>query len=601
MNIAEAHAFAMALALSAASGLGESYHVAPHGSDDNPGNAAAPFRSISKAAGLMRPGDECVVHPGTYRETVRPAASGTGPKPILFTAGEGGEVIVAGSEIVADWTLHTGRIFSANVDWPVDQVFVNGRMATPARHPNRGQNHYERSTFDVTVSGTQVSASNIAGSAWAEGCMWAISGPHYAWGSARIVAHTSDGIVLDSALPLSSKGKASAYVEGAMVALDAEGEWCQRNGRIYFMPPASSTPNAMTIEATRRGWAFDLSGLSHIRVTGFRVLAASVNMDRAEHCLVARCRFRWPGFRRDIRGGFNRDNGPNIESEGLGVVLGGRHNAIRDSVVAYCVGDGITVYGESNTVENCVVHDCDSSGSDCAPVAATGTGHSIARCTIYNAGRSGLLHRKLKDARIEHNHIHHVGLMTSDFGGTYTYWTDGGGTVIAHNRIHDARGPGYGGSGIYIDNGSANFVIHHNLCFSNQLAGIHLNTPIANTRVINNTSVGGTIAIVMGGSGHVKPPDLIVANNILAGTVALKDGTRKQNNFAGREPGFMDEEQNDFRLMTKSPCIDAGIPVDGITDHHLGTAPDLGCFESGAAAWTAGSTLPKELWDEAGW
>lgn len=48
-------------------------HVSPKGNDSNPGTAASPLRTISKAARTAMPGDEIIVHAGTYREWVNPA------------------------------------------------------------------------------------------------------------------------------------------------------------------------------------------------------------------------------------------------------------------------------------------------------------------------------------------------------------------------------------------------------------------------------------------------------------------------------------------------------------------------------------------------
>ena len=58
------------------------YHVAqgdPQTSDENPGTADRPWRTIGKAAATLQPGERVVVHRGVYREWVRPERGGTGP------------------------------------------------------------------------------------------------------------------------------------------------------------------------------------------------------------------------------------------------------------------------------------------------------------------------------------------------------------------------------------------------------------------------------------------------------------------------------------------------------------------------------------------
>lgn len=56
-------------------GSAEEYHVAAGGSDRAAGTADAPWRTIQTAADVIQPGDACIVHAGTYRETVRPGRS----------------------------------------------------------------------------------------------------------------------------------------------------------------------------------------------------------------------------------------------------------------------------------------------------------------------------------------------------------------------------------------------------------------------------------------------------------------------------------------------------------------------------------------------
>jgi hypothetical protein len=81
----------------------KTYHVAgrhPQASDQNPGTAAKPFKTIGRAAESLQPGEKVLVHAGVYRECVRPARGGTGPdRMIAYEAARGEEVVVKGSEV----------------------------------------------------------------------------------------------------------------------------------------------------------------------------------------------------------------------------------------------------------------------------------------------------------------------------------------------------------------------------------------------------------------------------------------------------------------------------------------------------------------------
>ncbi|HEX4851304.1 MAG TPA: right-handed parallel beta-helix repeat-containing protein, partial [Puia sp.] len=79
-------------------------HVALSGNNSNNGTAAAPFRTISKAASVAMPGDIIIVHAGVYREMVQPPRGGTAEnKRITYMAAPGEKVEIKGSEIVKGW------------------------------------------------------------------------------------------------------------------------------------------------------------------------------------------------------------------------------------------------------------------------------------------------------------------------------------------------------------------------------------------------------------------------------------------------------------------------------------------------------------------
>jgi parallel beta-helix repeat protein len=83
------------------------YHVSgrsPQASDAAPGTAERPWRSISRAAEAMQPGDSAVIHAGVYREHVRPGRSGTASASITYQAAPGEEVVLTGADLVTGWT-----------------------------------------------------------------------------------------------------------------------------------------------------------------------------------------------------------------------------------------------------------------------------------------------------------------------------------------------------------------------------------------------------------------------------------------------------------------------------------------------------------------
>lgn len=70
------------------------YHVAPSGSDSNPGSQSRPWKTIQKAAETMVAGDTVLIHSGTYNEKVTPVHSGTEGKYITYQNFGDGEVVI---------------------------------------------------------------------------------------------------------------------------------------------------------------------------------------------------------------------------------------------------------------------------------------------------------------------------------------------------------------------------------------------------------------------------------------------------------------------------------------------------------------------------
>ncbi|MDR2425250.1 MAG: right-handed parallel beta-helix repeat-containing protein [Prevotellaceae bacterium] len=81
-----------------AQGAGTEWHVSVKGNDANAGTAAAPFRTINKAAQTAQTGDIITVHAGTYRECVSPPRSG-----VVYRAAPKEHVEIKGSERITSW------------------------------------------------------------------------------------------------------------------------------------------------------------------------------------------------------------------------------------------------------------------------------------------------------------------------------------------------------------------------------------------------------------------------------------------------------------------------------------------------------------------
>src|SRR3954471_15914132 len=91
-------------------------HVSTAGSDTADGSEEGPFRTISRAAAIARPGDTVLVHAGEYREWVAPRRGGlSDQRRITYEAAEGEHVVIKGSEVVTGWEHSGGTVWKAVV------------------------------------------------------------------------------------------------------------------------------------------------------------------------------------------------------------------------------------------------------------------------------------------------------------------------------------------------------------------------------------------------------------------------------------------------------------------------------------------------------
>lgn len=80
------------------------------------GSKDRPFSYINDAAKIASPGDEVLVAPGIYREYVSPVNAGLENSRITYKSTEPLGAVITGAEIVENWTLYEGNVWTAQVD-----------------------------------------------------------------------------------------------------------------------------------------------------------------------------------------------------------------------------------------------------------------------------------------------------------------------------------------------------------------------------------------------------------------------------------------------------------------------------------------------------
>ena len=94
--------------------MNRALHVSINGNDLNPGTASEPYRTISAAANVARPGNTVEVHAGEYREWVRPVFGGeSDTQRVVYQAAPGEVAVIKGSERIENWEQVEGDVWKA--------------------------------------------------------------------------------------------------------------------------------------------------------------------------------------------------------------------------------------------------------------------------------------------------------------------------------------------------------------------------------------------------------------------------------------------------------------------------------------------------------
>ncbi|MFB0554129.1 MAG: LamG-like jellyroll fold domain-containing protein [Phycisphaerae bacterium] len=606
----------------------QEYYVATDGNDNNRGSINEPFRTIQKAANVLLEGNVCYIRGGIYRESVRPLKDG-----VMFTNYDGEYVLITGLDIVSNWQAYSGNIYEAVFSFSYSemdftQVFADGKRMTMARWPNLTNDdmlsmddwvpvtiyrdnanvtfHYYPLPHNDWIGGI---FHGVTGAMWCnpQGIITSSKGNQITcadertgyWQNGKLYCCFNDGT-----------GEGYGYITNHLNALDTEGEWHWENNRLYLWAPNSVNPNSLRVEARKRRWGFVLDGRHNIELNGLHFKAASISMADATGCVIDHCTVRYPVPYMNYIAGYNPIS-ENLygTADSRGIHVRGSNNIIRNCYIAYSWGDGVTLEeGDNNIVENCIIEETDwianysssivvgDNKPDSQKPGPKLSGTIIRNNTLRRTGRFCISHFDIINGRIEHNHMYDGMLLTKDGGITYCFHSDGNGTVIAYNWIHDSHDERIG-PGIYLDNASHNYIVHHNVIW-NCAGGIGVNLPAYNHEVYNNTLWANDYGMGSAPSGEGFYNCKIYNN--LSRQNDFKGNDLRNNLYSTNAGQFIDAANGDFRLKAHSLAIDYGCVIPDITDGYAFLAPEAGAYEYGSSNavsnWTAGSNITISEW-----
>lgn len=387
--------------------------------DENPGSEQRPWKTIGRAAAQLAPGDRVIVKRGLYREWVRPARGGTGPRRMItYETAPGEQVIVSGSErLEGRWMrgAPAGQAETWTIELP-EGIF-------PGYNPFRLSN----------VSANMLTQKAAVKQGWDK--------PPY---------------TLPRGLVFQDGRRLKQVVDREGLAGAPGAYWVEPGGRrLHVRPLDDKDPSQRAFEVTTRPFAFapERAGLGFIRVAGFIV-------ERVANCypvpqlgaISTRQGHHWIVDRNTVRqvNGLGLDYGrrqtflpyevppdtPRLA--GVGTIV--RGNRFLQCGVSAMEGLGL-IGGliEGNYAEDCAWHDVESLW-EAAGIKLHYLKHVLVRRNVVNGttGAAGLwVDHSNANVRITQNVV--VGARTRSSGGFFleaSYLPN----LIDNNIVWDCEG-----------------------------------------------------------------------------------------------------------------------------------------------------------------
>ncbi len=609
------------LCMLASSVFATDYYVSKTGDNANSGTEEAPFLTITKAASIMVAGDVCIIKAGVYRETVSPANAGSAGNPIVFKAFEGDTVVVSATELVTNWALHSGNIYSTQKNLVLGEVqnmlYADGQVMDIARWPNNVDNDPQTIDAEPIDNGSlsHIERTTIPAIDWTGAYVWYL-GAHSGASWTRPITASSSGRIDFAALQdkwpfnphnptvFRNNNRGRMFLFGKLAALDHPREWFYDKSKntIYFNAPNNANPNELVVEVAFRDASISLNK-SYIVIDGLHVFGGRVDV-KADDCVIKNCVIRYGHQALDeLNNTDAQDSKGSITIEASNTLID--HNLLENGsangVAMLTAWKGST----NNTVNNNIIRGFNTVGIHANPIRSNTANMTATNNTIYRTGRDGM-YNSGSNGVIAYNDLYDCMRINNDAGVFYTVGNaNDKNTVIHHNWFHDSSGPFYAdgrAAGIYLDNHSKGYIVHHNVIWNITWAGIQINWDNWNIDIYNNSIYESESAMGRWENGYTID-DIVLKNNY-----ASKPSTRGNNdnqqyvingwigtdvssttNIISADSPFESIEDHNFMPVSGSALIDKGEVIAGITDGHSGSKPDIGAYEFGGESWVAGA------------
>lgn len=603
------------------------YVDALNGNDDNIGDKSHPLKTISTAVSKFKWGysNTVVVREGVYRECVNiPSAYATNRNSLVGYSGE--RVIIDGSEpLNLDWSYYKNNIYVAPVNIEFDCLFSNNQEMILARYPNAQVDNLLDMDRLQMASGSKTEKTLDDNGDLLEGkttimlnkntpiinCvgagikMW--PGSAYDTRTSTIKTQNEFELILEDVITYKANTLTPSaayepregnyfYLYNKLEFLDSPGEWFlnKENNLLYFYTPNGQSPEHYQLSYKTRTYGLVMKDTRNVDIYNINLFGCAVQGDGVENCVLDKVNIKYVDY--DV---FTKTLGETNR-------IIGHNNKWLNSRLEYAWGNGITVSGNNNVINNCKISNVGIIASsyssaiklsfyslkyyqDHFPVNTT-----ITNCDLYNSGRFIISHTNASKTKIMHCDISKACRLTLDGGAVYCWGTNCDYSEIAYNYIHDNNVTGY-----YSDNRTSQVLFHHNIVADNAF-GIQINPPETNSYIAhncfyNNDKVNPAFYVYSGEEGTLE--NTVIINNIWNGSWdwrCYNDPEKPQSTIKMFESNLelsCNIDKNDYFRVFNDNIIDAGIIYKSYPVDYIGNAPDIGAIELGAAMFSFGSNL----------